>query len=328
MAKIIFCNNATSTLAGGIVSSATTANLSAGTGALFSPAPSAGEFIVATFTDAATGNINEIVHITNVSGDTVTIVRGQEGTAAANWAAGDIVTAMVTAGSLQALDQATNTPGKLLGLEVFSTAGSHTPTVPAGCNTVIAELQGAGGSGGAVAATGAGVGNVGHSAGAGAYIRASVVVASIGAVVVGTGGAAPVAGANNGVNGSSTTLNGTVVVAPGGVGGLTGTPSAGPILVGSDGHSAAPTVGAGATLIDSTVGPTGNAGLILSPTAVGSGFGAPSHFGPGGEVAIAGAGGDGLAPGAGGSGAGVPENHAAAAGGAGKDGYAILWYYS
>lgn len=96
---ILFSNNATSTLAGSISNVATTANLSAGTGALF-PNPTGGDYFVLTFTDAATGLLTEIVHVTARSTDTITIVRAQEGTAAQAWAAGDLASNLFTAGQM------------------------------------------------------------------------------------------------------------------------------------------------------------------------------------------------------------------------------------
>ena len=83
----LFKNNATSTLAGAITNTSLTANLASGAGALF-PAPGAGQYFALTFTDAATGLLNEIVNVTNVTGDTITMIRGQEGTAAQKEMAG------------------------------------------------------------------------------------------------------------------------------------------------------------------------------------------------------------------------------------------------
>lgn len=104
MATILFANNASSTLAGPISNSATTANLASGTGALF-PSPSGGNYFVGTFTDAATGLINEIVHVTGVSTDTITITRAQEGTTAKSWLAGDNFNNLWTAGQAAAMLQ-------------------------------------------------------------------------------------------------------------------------------------------------------------------------------------------------------------------------------
>jgi len=101
---LLFANNASSTLASSITNSALTASLSPGGGALF-PSPTTGQYFKLTFTDAATQTLREIVHVTNVTGDVITMVRGQEGTTALNWSAGDFAVNQLTAGTMQALVQ-------------------------------------------------------------------------------------------------------------------------------------------------------------------------------------------------------------------------------
>lgn len=95
----LFSNNATTTIAGTISATDTTVNLAGGTGVEF-PNPGSGDYFTATFYDAATGTLDEIVHVTARSGDTCTIVRGQEGTAARGWNAGDSFSNLVTAATL------------------------------------------------------------------------------------------------------------------------------------------------------------------------------------------------------------------------------------
>lgn len=109
MAHIIFSNNANTTLAGALTNVATTAQLAAGTGALM-PQPTGDQYFKLTFTDAATGSQREIVHCTNVSGDTLTIVRAQEGTSARPWLAGDFADHMITAGSMTPFLQIVDLP--------------------------------------------------------------------------------------------------------------------------------------------------------------------------------------------------------------------------
>lgn len=104
MSTILFANNAQSTLASPISSSATTANLSPGTGALF-PQPTGAQYFTMTFVDAATKLVNEIVYVTNVTSDTITMIRGQEGTTAKSWSSGDIAANLNTAGTMTALAQ-------------------------------------------------------------------------------------------------------------------------------------------------------------------------------------------------------------------------------
>lgn len=97
---LLAANNAQSVLAAGISASATTMTLNTGTGALF-PAPVSGtSFFKLTLIDAATGQISEIVHVTARTGDTLTIVRAQEGTLARAWSVNDIAANMMTAGTL------------------------------------------------------------------------------------------------------------------------------------------------------------------------------------------------------------------------------------
>ena len=101
---LLFANNASSTLAGPINNSATSVNLASGGGALF-PVITGGNYFVMTFVDAATGLINEIVHVTARTGDVLTIVRAQEGTSAQSWLAGDIASNLWTAGQAAAMQQ-------------------------------------------------------------------------------------------------------------------------------------------------------------------------------------------------------------------------------
>jgi microcystin-dependent protein len=104
MSQIIFKNNAQSSLAGGISPTATSAQLQAGTGVLFAQ-PTPGQFFVGTFVDAATGLSNEIIHVTQVVGDTISMVRAQEGTAARSWEPGDAFSELWTAGQAGAMLQ-------------------------------------------------------------------------------------------------------------------------------------------------------------------------------------------------------------------------------
>lgn len=97
---LLAANNAQTVLAAGINATATSLTVNSGTGALF-PSPSAGvSYFKLTLVDAATGQLSEIVHVTARTGDTMTIDRGQEGTAARAWSANDIAANMMTAGTL------------------------------------------------------------------------------------------------------------------------------------------------------------------------------------------------------------------------------------
>jgi hypothetical protein len=101
MGYYLFENNSLSTLASSISDVATSATLATGTGARF-PNPTGSDYFMLTFTDAATGLLNEIVKVTARAGDVLTIVRAQEGTTALNWAAGDNANGLITAGFLNA----------------------------------------------------------------------------------------------------------------------------------------------------------------------------------------------------------------------------------
>lgn len=106
--QILAANNATTVLSAGISATATTLSVATGTGSLF-PSPVAGTSIFKlTLTDAATGTLTEIMHVTAVSADTFTVIRAQEGTTARIWSANDLVDNMITAGTLAALAQTAN----------------------------------------------------------------------------------------------------------------------------------------------------------------------------------------------------------------------------
>lgn len=102
--KELFSNDAQTTLAGAINNVATTASLATGAGALF-PHPGANEYFRMTFRDSATGLQTEIVFVTDITGDDITMVRGQEGTVAQAWVAGDKAYLSATAGTLQSFQQ-------------------------------------------------------------------------------------------------------------------------------------------------------------------------------------------------------------------------------
>ena len=101
---VLFANNDQTTLAGAITSVALTANLSPGSGVLF-PAPATGQYFPMTFVDEATQLLREIVYVTNVTGDVITMIREQEGTTPLAWSAGDIAANLLTAGSMQLMTQ-------------------------------------------------------------------------------------------------------------------------------------------------------------------------------------------------------------------------------
>lgn len=92
-----FTNNASGTLASSITSGVTTIAVTTGQGALF-PTLAAGEFFYATLVNSS--NQLEIVRVTARSGDTLTVVRGQEGTTARAYNAADKIELRPTAAAL------------------------------------------------------------------------------------------------------------------------------------------------------------------------------------------------------------------------------------
>ena len=93
--SVKFSNNAKTTLSSGVTSSAT--SVSVVDASLF-PAISGSEYFYVTFEDTS-GNI-EIVKVTGVSSNTLTVVRGQEGTTARAYSSGDKAENRLTAGGL------------------------------------------------------------------------------------------------------------------------------------------------------------------------------------------------------------------------------------
>jgi hypothetical protein len=90
----VFANNASSLLASGIVPSDTVVTVQAGQGALF-PTISAGQIAAITLEDVS-GDI-EVVYATGRTGDSLTIVRAQEGTTALSFPSGSRVEQRITA---------------------------------------------------------------------------------------------------------------------------------------------------------------------------------------------------------------------------------------
>ena len=91
---IKYANDAKSTLASGLTSSAT--SLSVANAGSF-PTISSGDEMYLTLADAL-NSVSEIVKCTAVSGTTFTVVRGYESTTAVSWAAGSNVQLRITAG--------------------------------------------------------------------------------------------------------------------------------------------------------------------------------------------------------------------------------------
>lgn len=98
MANVLFSNNASTTLAATAGSGATALTVATGSGTLF-PAPTAGDYFYATLVNPS--NTIEIVKCTARIGDTLTVVRGQDGTTAAAFAIGDKIELRPVAAALR-----------------------------------------------------------------------------------------------------------------------------------------------------------------------------------------------------------------------------------
>lgn len=118
MAKRIYLNNVSTKLTAQLLAAGTTANVTAGDGALFAGA-AAGDWIIATlrrmsgFKDVA----REIVKITARSTDALTITRAQESTTALQFEVGDRLDVDFTAATISDLEAAWT---------------AYTPTIAAG----------------------------------------------------------------------------------------------------------------------------------------------------------------------------------------------------
>lgn len=109
MGRKLYSNNASTTLAAAISSTATTLSVVSGGGALFPNPVSAGDSFQFTLVKNGNTSIYETCTCTARSTDTfTTILRGQEGTTALAWSAGDFVnlfpTALGMADAMQAED--------------------------------------------------------------------------------------------------------------------------------------------------------------------------------------------------------------------------------
>lgn len=93
-----FANNVSTTLASAITTTSQTTIVLASSANL--PTLTGGAVMALTLNDAATGLVFEIVYVTAITGATLTVVRGQEGTAATTWLVNDIAYATDTAGTL------------------------------------------------------------------------------------------------------------------------------------------------------------------------------------------------------------------------------------
>lgn len=350
MTIFMYANNVNTTLAGSVSSSATNITLSSAAN-LPASIPS-GQFLVITLNDQATRQNFEIVYATAISGATLTVQRGQEGTAALSWGVGDFAYSPPTAGQMGNLGQlgTTNTwtgsntfsqpvgvgaavapgqamqlgqaVGRLIGVQVFTSSGTYTPS--AGMTFAIMKVQGGGGSGAGITPPSAGGASLGAPGGAGAYAEGLFTAAQIGAsqiVTVGAAGSVGIAAA--GGNGGTSSV-GSLISAPGGVGGglLNNQPT--PQVNGNGVPSSAP---AGANIFG-CVGACQGYSFAATALSMIGGAGGSGMFGPGPSGAPTNSSGAAASnPGCGGSGTAGGSGSAALQGGTGFRGHVEIWEY-
>lgn len=129
MSQLLWANNAGTTLATSISNSlsVTSINVAAGTGALF-PSPGAGQYFKVSLAPASgTTPAPEIMHCTAVSGDTLTVVRAQEGTSAQAWGSGSLVSNWLTRDTMAVLAQVIPYAGNPNGNVAGEAAGATAP---------------------------------------------------------------------------------------------------------------------------------------------------------------------------------------------------------
>ena len=318
---LLFANDAQSTLAGTLASTATSLQVATGTGATF-PAPGTQEAFFCTLISATNPLQKEIVLVTAVSGDTFTVLRGQEGTAAQNWLQGDNIINLLTAGTMQSVMQFSEATGRMLGLPMLITANQTGITFPAGANSVQYFAIGGGGGVPPVPATAAGQCSATSGGNSGCYIEGFLIAnfASVN-VTIGAGGTATTGG-----TGGNTTITDTasnVITAVGGNAGVAIGPAVPPLL--STTPQNTPNL-AGIGEYFSTSGVNGGNGMALAATGaggLGGTGGALPRFGSGGQN-----GSSGYAYGAGGGGTFNGPSTAAGTGATGYKGAVILIPFS
>lgn len=210
----------------------------------------------------------------------------------------------------------------LCGVQVFATAGTATYMPTAGTKAVVVEVQGAGGAGGGAAITGAGQVSLGSGGAAGAFAISrltsgfSGVAITVGAAGVGAAGAA---GGNGG-----TSSFGTLISAPGGLGGSATGAQTPPWATGVSSSI----IATGGNITNGP-GESGSESIALSASVAFGGQGGQTRYGGGGGIANSNL--DGAttyAPGAAGGGAANLASQATARkGGNGGAGLVIVWEY-
>lgn len=215
------------------------------------------------------------------------------------------------------------TAGRLIGVQVFSSSATYTPSV--GMTSVIVKAQGGGGGGGGITVPSAGNVSLGAPGGAGAYAEGRLTAAQIGASQAVTIGAAGTSGSGVAGGNGGTTSVGALISAPGGVGGSMLNNQVPPQDNGNGATSSNP---AGANIFG-CVGACQGYSLALSATFMIGGAGGTGMFGSGPAISPLNTGGAAaLNPGCGGGGTAGGSGSAALVGGVATKGYVEIWEYA
>lgn len=126
-----FLNRVWATLAAGITNVQTSITLTTGHGARFGTL-AAGDKIRAVFIDAA--NNVEVIYITGIATDTLTVLRGQDGSTARAYSAGDRIEARIGKSTMEHLVQQS-------GEQTFSVAAGTADAMTAAFNPTLTELK-------------------------------------------------------------------------------------------------------------------------------------------------------------------------------------------
>ncbi|GAA0411459.1 hypothetical protein GCM10008969_37860 [Pseudomonas veronii subsp. inensis] len=218
------------------------------------------------------------------------------------------------------------TPGRLIGVRVFSDPGTFIYIPTPETRSVVVEVQGGGGAGGSPAATSSGQVSISSGGCSGSYAKSRMTYGFSGvSVVVGRGGTASAssAGSIGGVGGSSSF--GSAITAPGGNGGSIAGPANPPyppcgITPGAS--------GVGGNIYNGASSAPGVAFAVAVNSICGS-VGGSSSFGGGGPVGVVGgAGGKAVGFGSGGGGSSCGPSSGSVQGGAGCSGAVIVYEYA
>lgn len=218
--------------------------------------------------------------------------------------------------------------GRLINIQVFSTAGTSTYTPTAGTKSVVVEVVGGGGAGGGVPTTTASQVAVG-AGGCGGAVACSRLTSGFSGVTITVGAAGTGSAGATGGNGGTSSF-GALLSASGGAGGVAGSASSGS---GLNGNGTAPTATGGN--LYNIPGQIAKLGVLAYGSVAYGGDGGSSPYGSGGSGFSTGPGtssGAGLAAGGKGAGGGgalaITSSGTALAGGNGTSGIVIVREYA